>query len=461
MRESGETEKTYICQSNRSVIDGFTQYLQNKGLKFETTSRHVENIVEFACNYLCSIDFQSLTNLTANAVRVYLGTWYIQHWFNCSKKDIHQNLVAFKKFSKYLQIKKIISAELRREIYETCKDKDYFLRRLTEYNSLPWFTKHYDEALKEWLFKGFDLSEDELLKKLEDFKKVEINEKLCAFENASSREQFSQKNQNMDWRPSESKAADVGKVEAKGGSSSEGIGLIFFKNYLAEAQGKSLAKKAYKPVSLQRSLTALEMEAYGILSGEILKYKFITGTPSKNMYYELKTIALVINRYELNLVLLALAVHYKEWQKGGMVDQLFHLCQADEAYGEWTILLYDYALAKANRWQERIDFAEKAIQFNPDLTVYLTCALISTKMQLSQWFDAYRIYDKSNCKELLDKSMLSVLTLNLQRLEDQQKPIQYRIFNSVPFWETFGHRLLLEMNDQLYRKQHFYFLRRS
>ena len=146
-------------EENTALLQGFQKLLASKGLKAKTMNQHVENIKFFAQDYLFNYNSKALIDLTAEDIRDYLGTWYIRKWAGVSKTNITQNLVAFKKFAKYLHDTKKISEDDYQDILDLCKDKAYFLKRFDAYNSLPSESSEFGVAFEQWMLEEEEFSE--------------------------------------------------------------------------------------------------------------------------------------------------------------------------------------------------------------------------------------------------------------------------------------------------------------
>ena len=400
---------------NDSLLQGFRFDLELKGLKDATVDRHVQNIFFFGERYLLEIHSRPLTEITAQAVEEFFQEWYFANILYGTKKDLNQIRVAIKKFSRYLSEEDWLEVEQYDAIQKVCKPNRPRQKLKGSRGKRPASGKIFDEFLT-----------------------------LLTLTLNSPKPQRS---------ASHLKLPQARELSSLSPSFPDEISLDSFNQYLHRAQQRPLAKQKHQPKPLQKSLTPVELEAYALLSEQINRCLLDWLIPSKTLYDTLKSVAMVINRYELDLVLFAVAIHFEQWEEGGLVDQLFHVCQTKEAYGQKMILLYDFALHKAGRLQERIKFLQKALTANQGLTAYITDSLIACKMQQGQWLEAYQIYQKFEPKDGLTESTMGVLELNVQKLRKKERPNPFMQTCSIQIWDILGSPLIFDMIDKLFVQQ--------
>jgi hypothetical protein len=121
-------------ESSNVVIDYFCEYLKKKGLKKDIAGEQAERVQFFVMKYLFVYDdAESVLDVSGDAIRTFLGNWYIRKFLNPKMSEIKVYLSALFVFFTFLQEEGFISEEELKEIQEACKDIPWFEMRLRTY----------------------------------------------------------------------------------------------------------------------------------------------------------------------------------------------------------------------------------------------------------------------------------------------------------------------------------------
>jgi len=132
------SQEEYEKQWKRSkiVFDCFYEYLKDKGLKESTAGKRTEMAAFFIMDYLFVYDdAMSILEVSGDAIRTFLGNWYIRKFINPSMPRIKSYLKSISDFFTFLRETGFISKGELSEIKEVCKDKAWFEMRLKTYFS--------------------------------------------------------------------------------------------------------------------------------------------------------------------------------------------------------------------------------------------------------------------------------------------------------------------------------------
>ena len=101
----------------KELVRSFYEYLKiEKGLGEKTASKHADEVEFFALNYLLGYEESDLLEVTGMDIEDYLGNWYIRK-VACSRSDVRQTLVAFRKFYRFLYEKGYLGKDQMDDIF--------------------------------------------------------------------------------------------------------------------------------------------------------------------------------------------------------------------------------------------------------------------------------------------------------------------------------------------------------
>ena len=145
--ENSEEEDERQWERSRIVFDHFHEYLLNRGLKEETADDRTQRVIFFVMDYLFVYrDVESILEISADSIRMFLGNWYIRKFLDPKISEIKFFLRAILDFYKFLLKEDIVSEADLEEMEGVCKDIPWFEMRLRTY-----FEADDDEEFREWL----------------------------------------------------------------------------------------------------------------------------------------------------------------------------------------------------------------------------------------------------------------------------------------------------------------------
>ena len=145
--ENSEEEDERQWERSRIVFDHFHEYLLNRGLKEETADDRTQRVIFFVMDYLFVYrDVESILEISADSIRMFLGNWYIRKFLDPKISEIKFFLRAILDFYKFLLKEDIVSEADLEEMEGVCKDIPWFEMRLKTY-----FEADDDEEFREWL----------------------------------------------------------------------------------------------------------------------------------------------------------------------------------------------------------------------------------------------------------------------------------------------------------------------
>jgi hypothetical protein len=145
--ENSEEEDERQWERSRIVFDHFHEYLLNRGLKEETADDRTQRVIFFVMDYLFVYrDVESILEVSADTIRMFLGNWYIRKFLNPKMSEIKFFLRAILDFYKFLLKEDILSEADLEEMEGVCKDIPWFEMRLKTY-----FEADDDDEFREWL----------------------------------------------------------------------------------------------------------------------------------------------------------------------------------------------------------------------------------------------------------------------------------------------------------------------
>jgi hypothetical protein len=145
--ENSEEEDERQWERSRIVFDHFHEYLLNRGLKEETADDRTQRVIFFVMDYLFVYrDVESILEVSADTIRMFLGNWYIRKFLDPKISEIKFFLRAILDFYKFLLKEDIVSEADLEEMEGVCKDIPWFEMRLKTY-----FEADDDEEFREWL----------------------------------------------------------------------------------------------------------------------------------------------------------------------------------------------------------------------------------------------------------------------------------------------------------------------
>lgn len=132
--ENSESENEKQWKRSEIVFEEFRNHLREKGLKESTCNTRSNEVAFFIMNYYFVYqDESSMLDVDGDAVRTYLGNWYIRKFWNPSMKGIKSSLKAISDFYTFLRSLNFIDKEELQDIKLACKDLDWFEMRLKTY----------------------------------------------------------------------------------------------------------------------------------------------------------------------------------------------------------------------------------------------------------------------------------------------------------------------------------------
>ena len=144
--DNSEEENDRQWDVSKSIFAAFRDYLLNKGCKEDLTERQVGNITYYVMNYFfVYADEISVLETNETTIRKFLGNWYIRKNWSPNIKEIKEILSALFDFFEFLKSTNLIPKEQYESIINTCKDKDWFEKRLKTYKTAK------GENFKEWI----------------------------------------------------------------------------------------------------------------------------------------------------------------------------------------------------------------------------------------------------------------------------------------------------------------------
>jgi len=151
--DNSEEEDKKQWERSKIVFDNFYDYLKNKGLKESLAGRKTEMAAYFIMDYLFVYDdAESMLEVSDEAIRKFLGNWYIRKFMKPRLTEIKSFLSAISDFFIFLRKGGFISKEHLQEIKAVCKDKAWFEMRLKTYYEAQGddFYKWIEEYNYDW-----------------------------------------------------------------------------------------------------------------------------------------------------------------------------------------------------------------------------------------------------------------------------------------------------------------------
>lgn len=115
----------------------FLYLVEEKGLKEETAAGKTNRSAFFIMKYVIFYEdyLDSILEIDGEAIRVFLGNWYIRKEFMLKLQDINDFLNALADFYRLLYRENLLDKEEWEDIKEVCRDKKWFKMRLETYFS--------------------------------------------------------------------------------------------------------------------------------------------------------------------------------------------------------------------------------------------------------------------------------------------------------------------------------------
>ncbi len=126
-----------LIQSLEKIIEGFSNYLQHRGLKPSTAAKHTANARLLLIEYHAYYFLEGLPALKPERIWDFLGIWYFQKTHFPTQTGILSLLTSIKHLAGYLAYSGILPYESCHRIKQVCADKLYFLHRLKEFQNNP------------------------------------------------------------------------------------------------------------------------------------------------------------------------------------------------------------------------------------------------------------------------------------------------------------------------------------
>lgn len=144
--DNSDEENHRQWEISKSIFTAFREYLLNKGYKEELRERQVGHITFFVMNYFFVYgDEISILETSETTIRKFLGNWYIRKTWSPNIKEIKEILSALFDFFEFLKTINLISNEQYESIINTCRDKEWFEKRLKTYKLAE------GESFREWI----------------------------------------------------------------------------------------------------------------------------------------------------------------------------------------------------------------------------------------------------------------------------------------------------------------------
>ncbi len=131
--EKWEIQVEQTQKHNQELLNDFSTYLKEKGLKEKTIKKHINNLDFYANTFLLRLEIIPIEK-GALELDGFLGDFFIRKAMWASKATILENIASFKKFYSYAhEIGKISKDDLQ-EMIELIKDgKDYWIEEVENY----------------------------------------------------------------------------------------------------------------------------------------------------------------------------------------------------------------------------------------------------------------------------------------------------------------------------------------
>lgn len=144
--DNSEEENNRQWGNSKIIFAAFKEYLLNKECKEDLMERQVGNITYFAMNYFFVYANEiSILETNETVIRKFLGNWYIRKNWSPNIKEIKEILSALFDFFEFLKSRNLIAEKQFESIINTCKDKDWFEKRLKTYKTAK------GDNFREWI----------------------------------------------------------------------------------------------------------------------------------------------------------------------------------------------------------------------------------------------------------------------------------------------------------------------
>lgn len=146
-----------------SLLNDYKKYLQKKNHREEYIQEHLNFLRFFGTNFLNSYARVSLTEINPVLIEDFLGSWCIRKMYDFRKSDVIPNLRIFKKFSRFLFQKGIISEDRHQELIEVCNNPRKYVEEIERFIDLDPDAENWNEIFEDWMV-GNDIKTKETLK---------------------------------------------------------------------------------------------------------------------------------------------------------------------------------------------------------------------------------------------------------------------------------------------------------